>query len=118
SLLSKYFRIADADSLYNNLYESFKSSTDSLHSSKSTMIGKTQAVDYHFTDSLSGNHKRLRIWLHGDKVYSQRIISSKEEVLSEQANDFFDSVKLDNNQMAADLESSKAALITQDLRSK
>ncbi|WP_231424137.1 TraB/GumN family protein [Pedobacter sp. Leaf250] len=116
--LSKYYKSGNVDSLYDAMIESISINKDSLLKHENVLVGDTKGKIYHFKDTLSGNNRKIKMWLNGDNFFYQSLIGTKEEIEGKQANEFFSTAIQTSTSQPFDIKSSKAKILLQDLTNK
>ncbi len=114
--ISKYYKSPDIDSVYK-IFEPFYTTDKTVLDHKNIIIGKQKAKEIISYDSLTNLTARSIIWFHENNFYTQTLMGTKEEVYTEQANQFFNP-KINTEGSLFDFKQSKAKLIVQDLASK
>lgn len=118
SKVSKYYRHKNIDTLYQQFANTMAKSSGTPAITTNFTLKNLKGIEISTTDSVAGTSKKRRIWFDGDHIYILTVIGSKNEVEGEQANSFFNSVKLAQTQPLFNFQSSKAKLIMEDLSSK
>lgn len=119
STMSKYFRSKNLDSLTQALIEKLKPQNNTANATTTDFkLGTIKGKEMVYLDTLSGNIRKTRIWFNQGLFYYQFLISGKEEIESDAANDFFNKTEIKEQATTFDVTSSKAKLITEDLLNK
>jgi uncharacterized protein YbaP (TraB family) len=116
SILSKYYRNANVDSLYKKVLE-LNPEVDSLYKTETIKIGSINGKEYYSKSKLSGLYSRQRILINKDQVSIQSVRVSKEELLSATVKNFFTNSKYKGEARTYNLGISKASLLLENLRS-
>nr|WP_294870017.1 hypothetical protein [uncultured Pedobacter sp.] len=116
--LTKYTRIKDLDTMYAKFVRGMNEGDDSLYKSVDFKIGDIKGKEFYALNKKAGTEKRNRVWIKDGQFYYQTANISKEEILNNEVDNFFNSVKIKAGSKPFDLKSSKAALIMEDLKSK
>ncbi|AYL96266.1 TraB/GumN family protein [Mucilaginibacter celer] len=113
--ISKYYRAAHVDSVYNKLIPKFVPYTDTLLKVDTIVVNNITGREFISQSKSTGDKKRERLFIdNGDLFYMTAHIAD-EELFSETSNEFFNSLKKVRDTQPIDLSSSKAAVIINDL---
>ncbi|WP_131538841.1 TraB/GumN family protein [Pedobacter nototheniae] len=115
STISKYYRIKDADSLIIKLANVLKAEGTSFSKVEKILNKPFKGNIYSYTDSAMGNDRKTKIWIDGNRIYCQYLVSTKEEMESNIADKFFNETIYPPVKEQISLEKSKASLIFKDL---
>jgi uncharacterized protein YbaP (TraB family)/predicted transcriptional regulator len=116
--LSKYFKTLNLDSLYLGMMNKIKKETDTIKKTEDVVVGTSKAKIFTYTDSAAGLERKAKIWINQSRFYCQALISTKEELESKQANDFFNAITLITAPKPFDIKASKAKILFEDLKSR
>lgn len=116
--LTKYTKIKNLDTMYAKVLKETQTSEDSLFKFTDFQIGDIKGKEHYSFNKKAGTEKRSRVWIKDGQFYYQTAKVNKEEALSSEVDNFFNSVKVKAGAKPFDLKSSKAALIMEDLKSK
>jgi len=113
SLLNEYSRIHfDDASAVNNVFDS-----DSLVYKKTVVNGNTEGRELLLKTLFNNSYSRMRIMHYADSVFVINIKGSKELVTNTDADNFFNSFRFTNENIATTAFTSKTALLIKDLQS-
>ncbi|WP_175636345.1 TraB/GumN family protein [Pedobacter ghigonis] len=118
SKINKYFKTTDLDSLYITTINRMKKETDSIIKTEDVVVGTSKAKVFTYVDSASGLQKKAKFWINGERFYYLNLMSTKEDLDSKQALDFFNTVSVTTTPKPFDIKASKAKLIFDHLKSK
>ncbi|TSD66211.1 hypothetical protein FFF34_002075 [Inquilinus sp. KBS0705] len=114
--ISKYYRINNPDSLFKNIYTGFRKYTDTLIKNDTIRINGYRGVDFVLKKKASEDKSRYRVlWNNGDVIFNYAYLSS-DEIYTNANNEFYNGITWLKSGKPIDLTSSKAKLITDDLR--
>ena len=115
--ISKYYRINNADSLFKNFLKGIVKYTDTLIKNDTINVNGFHGIDFELKNKASEDKSRYRILRNnGDLLYVYARVSN-DELYTKANNEFYNSVSWLKNAKPIDLTSSKAKLITDDLKS-
>lgn len=115
--ISKYYRAANADSIYSELLSRFVPYTDSLLKVDTVVVDQIKGREFISQNKSTGDKRRQRLFIDNDDFFYMATHVADEELFNETSNEFFNSLKKVKDTKHLDLSSSKAAMITADLTS-
>jgi hypothetical protein len=118
SVISKYYKAANVDSVYAHISSSLFNYRDSLLKTNTIMIAGKPAREYISLNRHNGQQNRSRLLVVGNEMFYMGDRLVKDELFDDATNTFLNSLVISKTPQAFDLSASKAELITSDLQSK
>ncbi|MFD0764250.1 TraB/GumN family protein [Mucilaginibacter lutimaris] len=114
---SKYYRIANIDSAYSKLLHSFVNYTDSLIKKDSVTVNGIKGWELITQGKYTKEKERRRLIINNNDVFTFMSHAAEEELFSDDANEFYNSLTATQKTSPISLSASKAKLIIKDLSS-
>lgn len=115
--ISKYFRVKNVDSLYKDMKGLIAKYTDTIIRADTVIMDGKKAREIIVENRNSKDQKRYRILIDDGELFIFQSYLAKEELFDDQTNVFYTSLERTGASIKADLFSSKADKIIEDLQS-
>ncbi|MES2266303.1 MAG: TraB/GumN family protein [Bacteroidota bacterium] len=112
---SKYYRVANIDSAYSKLLDNFVNYTDSLIKKDTVTVNGIKGWELITQGKYTKEKERRRLFINNNDVFTFMSHAADEELFTDAANEFYNSLTPIQKTSSISLSASKAKLIINDL---